>query len=281
LDENLPSIASDSNKLAYSIGESVRVTGEVSIMEKECEKLKIEVNEQCVGKQGRVVDVVVDDNGANVRFKDIGEVFLPLAVLSPLLTSDVKSTLEQVCKQIKEDPNVNQGPRKNLNWDLTLNQVRELVGIIYPEMTNRKVGELAERWKEKYDITQAGLYAAFNEIQSRDKGELVNITERLKEFLKTQHCKVQMGDEAEDVVHVPLEKTTLLDIAQRVSERMECDISNVFLRYRGKRYTSESPDLKEELSKLVELLPNKKTKVFAGKIKKQGNDEDLKLDDRD
>merc|ERR1711920_327702 len=157
------------------------------------------------------------------------------------------------------------GPRKNLNWDLTLSHVRELVGIIYPKTTNREVGELAERWREKYDITQAGLYAALNEIQSRDKGELVNITERLKEFLKTQQCKVQMGDEAEDVVHVPLEKTTLLDIAQRVSERMECDISNVFLRYQGKRYTSESPDLKEELSKL-ELLPNKKTKVFAGKI---------------
>jgi len=284
LDENLPGIASDCNQLGFSSGESVRVKGDQSIMQKECEKQEIVLNDmklRCLGKQGRVV--AVDGNGANVRFEDIGEIFLPLAVLRPLvfLTPDVKLTLEQVCKQIKEDPEVNQGPRMSLSWNLTLNHVRELVGIIYPKKTSREVEELAGRWKEKYDITQAGLYLAFNEIQSKDKGELVNITERLKEFLKTQHCKVQMGDEAEDVVHVPLEKTTLLDIAQRVSERMECDISNVFLRYRGKRYTSESPDLKEELSKLVELLPNKKTKVFAGKIKKQGIDEDLKLDDRD
>merc|ERR1719245_1247432 len=71
--ENLPGIDSDCNQLAFSRGESVRVIGEKSIMQQECEKLKIVVNEktlQCVGKQGRVV--VVEDNGANVRFENIG-----------------------------------------------------------------------------------------------------------------------------------------------------------------------------------------------------------------
>merc|ERR1719184_618838 len=81
LDENLPGIASDSNQMAYSSGESVRVIGE-----QECEKLEIVLNDmqlQFLGKQGRVV--VVDDKGANVRFEDLGEIFLPLAVLRPLV----------------------------------------------------------------------------------------------------------------------------------------------------------------------------------------------------
>jgi len=291
LDENLPrmrfSSAWDDNQVAYSIGESVTVIREKFTMVKECEKLKIVINDkrlQCMGKRGRVV--VVEGNKANVRFENIGEIYFPVTVLRPLviLAFDVKLTLGQVCKQIK-DPDVNKSPRKNLNWDLTLTHVRELIGIMYPEKTNRQVGDLAVRWKEQYGITQAGLYDAFNEIQTQENGELVTIAERLKEFLKTQLCKVQIGmvDDV-DVVYVPFEKTTLLDIAQRVSRRMECDVSSVFLMYRGKKYTSESHDLKDlELSKVVERVPNKKTKVRAGmiKTKKTGNNEDLKLDDRD
>jgi len=290
LDENVPRIrfssAWDCDEGTFSIGETVRVIVQKSILVKECGKLSIVVNEkslQCMGKQGRVV--TAEGKKANVRFENIGEIYFPVSVLRPLvvLPKNVKQTLGLVCKQINEEPNLSKSPRKNLNWSLKLEHIRELIGIMYPKMNNKQVGELAVRWEGTHGITQAGLYQAFDEIQTKDKEELITITKRLEEFLTTELCKVQIGMVNDvNVVHVPFKNTTLLDVAQRVSERMECDVSSVYVMYQRKRYTSEQPLKDLQLAKVVEPLPNKKTKVFAGMTKiKKGNNEDLKLDDRD
>jgi len=290
LDENVPRIALssawDCDEVVYSIGESVRVLEQKPTLVKECGKLSINVNEkslQCMGKLGRVV--TVDGKKADVRFENIGEICFPVSVLRPLvlLPSHVKQTLGLVCEQINEEHNISKSPRKNLNWSLKLEHVRELLGIMYPKMNNKQVGELAVRWQETYGITQAGLYKAFDEIQSKQKEELITITKRLEEFLNTELCKVQIGMVNDmNVVYIPFKDTTLFDVAQRVSERMECDVSSVFLMYQRTRYTSEQPLRDLQLAKVVEPLPDKKAKVFAGMTKtKTGNNEDLKLDDRD
>jgi len=288
LDENEAGLAWNNIGNAYAVGESVIVIEDRSILVKECEKVGIALNDkrlQCIGKQGRVV--IVEGNRANVHFENLGESYFPVAALRPLviLSNEVKQTLEQVCKEITEESIGNKKVRKNMHWELTLTHVRELLGIIYPKMNNRELGELAVVWKDSYGIHEAGLYTAFSHIQATNKDEGTTVTKRMKGFLNTKLCKVEIG-EVDDahVLHVPIENTTFLDIAERVSERLECDLSSVFLRFQGKRYTSESPALKDlKLAKVMEPVLNKKTKVFAGlsNAKNNESDEDLKLDDRD
>lgn len=290
LDEN-DTGAWNSIEAKYSIGESVTVIEDRSILEKEFKKLGITFNDkslQCIGKLGRVV--IVEGKRANVCFENIGEIYFPVTAIRPLviLSYEVKQILEQVCKEITEESNSNKKMSKHMHWELTLNHVRELLGIIYPKMNNREIAELTLQWKESYGIHQAGLYTAFSQIQGKDKDELNTLTARMKEFLSTKLCKVQIGmDDDLHVLYVPVENTTLLDIAERVSERLECDLKSVFLtlqdRGPGKRYTSENPLKDLKLAKVVEPLLNKKIKVYAGlsNAKKNGGDEDLKLDDRD
>jgi len=275
----------------YSIGESVTVVEDRSILEKECEKLGIAFNEkrlQCVGKQGRVV--IVTGKRANVCFGNIGEIYFPVTAIRPLviLSYEVKQLLEQVCKEITEEANSNKMMSKSMHWGLTLSHVRELLGIIYPKMNNREIAEHTMHWKEAYGIHQAGLFTALSQIQAKDKDELNTITAMMKEFLSTKQCKVQIGmNDDMHALYVPVEKTTLLDIAERVSERLECDLNSVFLTLEdsgaGKRYTSENALKDIKLAKVVEPLLNKKIKIYAGlsNAKKKEGNEDLKLDDRD